>query len=110
VNNSIDNQAERIIEPQYGQCWRRVIDLPNDFLDKLRDVWYGEDESSQLVFVTHGSQICIVASKSLILMYNSIHDLWNTLPSFTAQHHKNIKTYGVEVNSFPIEFWFTSPI
>lgn len=76
----------------------------------MRDVWFGEDESSQFEFVTHGNQICIVVSKSLILMYTIIHDLWNTLPSFTPQHHKDIEIYEVEVSSFPIEFRFTSPL
>lgn len=108
MSNSIDNQVEGIIEPQYGQCWKRVTNLPNDFLDKLKDVWYGEDESSQLVFVTHGGQICIVASKSLILMYNIIHDLWNTSPSFTPWHHKDIKTHGVLILNYGLLLQFKS--
>ncbi|CAM6056290.1 unnamed protein product [Sphagnum tenellum] len=108
--NSFSNNQEEEEIAQQDCCWRRVTDLPNELLDKLRDVWFGEDESS-LAIVAHGSRICIAAGKSLMLVYNIIHDSWSILPPFSPWHWKAIDTYGgAEPTSFPVELSFSCPL
>jgi hypothetical protein len=108
--NSFSNNQEEEEIAQQDCCWRRVTDLPNELLDKLRDVWFGEDESS-LAIVAHGSRICIAAGKSLMLVYNIIHDSWSVLPPFSPWHWKAIDTYGgAEPTSFPVELSFSCPL
>lgn len=89
------------------KVWRQVTRLTENFLEDLRDVWFGEDDAA-VACVGHGSQICIVAGTSLLLVYDVNLDVWSKGPSLSQAFGPSEDWDNAEPIQFPIELQLTS--
>lgn len=88
------------------KVWRQVTRLTDNFLEDLRDVWFGEDDAA-VACVGHGSQICIVAGTSLLLVYDVNLDGWSKGPSLSEAFGPSENWDNAEPIQFPIELQLT---
>lgn len=109
VQRKEDESVYEVSNKDSKDAWRKVTDLPTEFLECLREVWFGVD-NSDVVCVAHGTKICIAAGMSLLLVYNVVTDSWSNVPSLSEVLGQAENWPNAELAHFPVELTLSSLI